>query len=90
VCFESTFDSVTSFQAQIPHGKPGGSCGHGHIEVSRVHVGRYSMPGREISQGKIYMKNFSSQKQKDNRIGKLALDLLAIKPIIGRNTLNPT
>lgn len=51
MCFEITFDSVTSVQAQIPHGKPGGSCGHGHSKVSRVHVERYSMRERRMSQG---------------------------------------
>jgi len=43
--------SVTSVQAPIPHGEPGGSGGHGHSKVSRVHVERYSMLGRGMSQG---------------------------------------
>jgi len=42
--------SVTLSQAQIPHGKPRGSCGHGHSKVSRFHVERYSMPVRGMSQ----------------------------------------
>jgi hypothetical protein len=29
----------------------GGSCGHGHVEVGRVHVGRYSMAGEGMCQG---------------------------------------
>lgn len=48
--FEITLVSVTSTHAQIPHGNPGGSHGHGHVEVSRVHVGRYSMPVVRMSQ----------------------------------------
>jgi len=44
------------------------------------------MPVMEMSQeGKTCMKKFSF---KNHRTDKLGLDLLPIKPIIGRNTLN--
>jgi hypothetical protein len=50
MCFESLI-SVTSLQAQIPHGDPGGIHSHGHSEVDRVHIGQNFMPGSRIGQG---------------------------------------
>jgi hypothetical protein len=29
---------------------PGGSCGHGHVEVNRIHIRQYSMPVKAMSQ----------------------------------------
>lgn len=45
-----TFYSVTSVHAPIPHGSPGGSGSHGHVEVNQFHIERYSMPVNGLSQ----------------------------------------
>lgn len=50
--------SVTSLQAQIPHGRPGGSHSHGHAEVNRVHIGQNSMPLQGLSQEAVAGKCF--------------------------------
>jgi hypothetical protein len=52
------FYSVTLVHAPIPHGKPRGSGNHGHGEMSRIHVERYSMRVRGMSQEGVYNHGF--------------------------------
>ena len=54
--------SVTSVQAPIPHGEPGGSGSHGHSKVNRFHAGWYSMPVREMRQEGTFIQRMNTPK----------------------------